>query len=70
MRYGLADNDLIVRLRVKKDDILYVCMPVPQGYKCGKCLAGVILGPWQPKCSVCGAKVQRPTALLRGLDKL
>ena len=59
--------NLIVRLLVEKDGRLYECQPVPQGYKCGKCLPGQILGGWQPKCRVCGAKVQ-PNAKLTGRD--
>lgn len=57
--------DLIVRLLVEKDGHLYECQTVPQGYKCGKCMTGLIIGGWQPKCRVCGAKVQ-PNGQLHG----
>ena len=43
---------------VVKDGIFYVCKPIPRGYKCGKCLRGLIyLFGRQSKCKVCGARI-------------
>ena len=60
--------DLIVRVHVERDGYVFECRPVPHGYKCGQCQTGVILGIWQPKCMVCGAKVLQPNVKIEGRD--
>jgi hypothetical protein len=45
---------------VKKDSILYVCMPTRNGLKCGKCLYGNVgMFKVTRDCLVCGAKKVR-----------
>ena len=46
-----------VKVETRTRHAFYLCMATMTGWKCGKCLHGLVKPKVGSKCKVCGAKV-------------
>lgn len=48
---------VIVKDKIGRGGEFYECQPTPGGFKCGRCLRGVVAAREGAQCRVCGCRV-------------
>ena len=48
---------VVVKGKISRGGCFYECQLTPRGYKCGRCLRGIVVARQNDLCRVCGCRV-------------